>query len=123
MLENEEIKEVIKRITSQESYLLIKKLEKSINKNNPNNKIFYGLKEIEDLIYEGGKYDDSVSDKVDYLLLTDEFLEDHKQKNRIYRLKQIAKNKGIKTKVILEESPAGNRISQFGGIICFKTWS
>ncbi|TFF94492.1 MAG: hypothetical protein EU543_01110 [Promethearchaeota archaeon] len=121
LLEKKKTKEVIKNLTSQEAYFIIKKLEKSINIKNTKTTIIYGLKEIEDFIYRGGKKDDSVVQNVDYLLLTDEFLENHKQKNRIYRLKQIAKNKGLITKVIREESPAGDRISQFGGILCFKT--
>jgi stalled ribosome rescue protein Dom34 len=121
LLEQETTKEIINKVTSQEAYFLIKELEKSINSNNPNIKVLYGLKEIEDVIYEGGKRDDSVSDELDYLLLTDEFLENHKQKNRVYRLKQIANNKGITTKIISEESPAGERIAQFGGIMSFKT--
>ncbi len=121
LLEQEKTEEILKKVISQEAYFLIKELEKSINSNNPNIKVLYGLKEIEDAIYKGGKKDDSVAEEIDYLLLTDEYLEEHKQKNRIYRLKQIANNKGITTKVVPEESPAGERIDQFGGIICFKT--
>ncbi len=120
LIEQEKTQKIIKRITSEEAYFLIKELEKSINANNPNILVVYGLKEIENLIYEGGKKDNSIAEKVDYLLLTDEFLENHENKNRIYRLKQIAENKGIITKVIFGESPAGKRIDQFGGIICFK---
>jgi stalled ribosome rescue protein Dom34 len=120
LLEKEDTKKVLKDLISQEGYFLIKKLEKTINIENPNYTVLYGLKEIEERIYEGGKKDDSVSEEIDYLLLTDQFLENHPQKNRIYRLKQIAKNKGINTKVIPEESTAGDRISQFGGILCFK---
>jgi len=120
LIEQEKTQKVIKRITSEEAYFLIKELEKAINSNNPNILIVYGLNEVENLIYKGGKKDNSVAEKVDYLLLTYEFLENHDDKNRVYRLIQIAENKGIITKVILEESPAGNRINQFGGIICFK---
>jgi stalled ribosome rescue protein Dom34 len=120
-MEQEEFQNVVARITSEEAYYLIKELEKSINSNNPNISVVYGLREAEDFIYKGGKKDDSAAEKSDYLLLTDEFLETHKQKNRIYRLKQIAENKGIITKVVCEETPAGERIKQFGGVICFKT--
>jgi len=123
LLEKKETKHIIKNLTSHEAYLLIKKLEKTLNLENPNTTIMYGLDEIEDLVYEGGKKDVSVAEDVDYLLLTDEFLENHAQKNRIYRLKQIAQNKGIITKIISEESAAGERLDQFGGIICFKTFN
>lgn len=121
LLEQETTREKIKRITSQEAYSLIKHLEKALHSKNPNIKVVYGVQEIEDLIYEGGKKDESVAKKVDYLLLTENFLETYDRKNRIYRLKQIAENKGIKTKILLEDTPAAERIDQFGGIICFKT--
>jgi len=120
LIEQEKTQKEIKRITSKEVYFLIKEFEKSINVNDPNILVVYGLNEIENLIYEGGKKDNSVAEKVDYLLLTEKFLENHENKNRVYRLIQIAENKGIITKVIFEESSAGNRIDQFGGIICFK---
>jgi stalled ribosome rescue protein Dom34 len=120
LIEQEKIQNLIKKITSEAAYFLIKELEKSINSNNPNILVVYGLKEIENIIYEGGKKDNSVAEKVDYLLLTDKFLENHEDKNRVYRLIQIAENKGIITKVVFEESPAGKRIDQFGGVICFK---
>ncbi|MEJ2278643.1 MAG: hypothetical protein P8Y70_12970, partial [Candidatus Lokiarchaeota archaeon] len=75
ILEQEESKEVIRNITSQETYHLIKELERSINISNPYNIIQYGLEEVEDLIYKGGKKDESIAEKIEYLLLTDEFLE------------------------------------------------
>lgn len=120
LLEQERVQAELKRITSEEAYYLIKALEKAINIGAAGGAILYGLKEIEKAVYEGGKRDDSVAERVDYLLLTDEFLENHPNKGRVYRLKQIADNKGIITKVVVEESPAGARIEQFGGIICFK---
>lgn len=120
IIEQEGNLEILNKITSQENFLIIKQLEKAINKNNSNFKVFYGLKEIETIIYEGGKKDKKVGDKIDYLLITDEFLSNKKLKNRIYRLKQIAENKGILSKIIPEESPAGDRIQQFGGILGFK---
>jgi stalled ribosome rescue protein Dom34 len=55
------------------------------------------------------------------LLLTDMYLAKSRQKQRIHRLLQIAKNKKIKTKVIDAETSAGCRITQFGGLVFFAT--
>ena len=121
LLEQERTHAELKRITSEEGYHLIKALEKTINADRAGELVLYGLEEVEEVVYEGGKKDDSVGERFDYLLLTDEFLENHPNKGRVYRLKQIAKNKGMITKVVREESPAGARVEQFGGIICFKT--
>lgn len=120
LMEKEKTTEVIKSITSQEGELLMAQLEKALNIDSKTQKVFYGLSEIEELIYMGGKKDDTVAEKIDYLLLTDTYLNEHKQKGRVYRLKQITENKGIITKIIPEESPAGSRIQQFGGILAFK---
>ena len=58
--------------------------------------------------------------KVGYLLLTDKYLMNSKQKSRIHRLLQISQNKKVKTRVINAETSAGNRIIQFGGIVFFN---
>lgn len=111
---------IISETISDETNLIINQLEKAINLDDKTILVLYGLKEIEDLIYKGGKNDKSPAEKVDYLLISDNFFENHKKKNRIYRLKQIAENKGIMTRIISEETAAGSRINEFGGIICFK---
>lgn len=120
LIAKEESVEIINETTSDEADLIINHLEKSINANNQNIMVLYGLKEIEDFVYKGGKKDKSAGEKADYLVLTDIFLDAHKQKNRIHRLIQIAENKGVLTRIISSESSSGSRINQFGGIICFK---
>jgi len=120
LMEQEETEKVLKAIRTQEGDLLMAQLEKALNKSVEKDKIFYGLPELEDMIYKGGKKDTSVVNMIDYMLMTDTYLKNHAQKGRVYRLKQIAENKGIITKIFSEESPAGFKIQQFGGIICFK---
>jgi stalled ribosome rescue protein Dom34 len=120
LLDQEKTQKILKSITLREGDLLIAQLEKTVNTEKKKQKVFYGLKELETLIYMGGKKDDSASKKVDYLIMTDNYLNEHKQKGRIYRLKQIAENKGINTKILPEESHAGARIQEFGGILAFK---
>ncbi|MBD3195767.1 MAG: hypothetical protein GF317_11965 [Candidatus Lokiarchaeota archaeon] len=120
LMQKENFHEKIKNISSNETYNLILELEKSLNEEDPKISIVYGLTELEALIYKGGKKDDSVNKKIDYLILTEDYLENHRNKNRIYRLKQIAENKGITTKIVPEDIEASDRIAQFGGIIAFK---
>ncbi len=120
LMEQEETEKVMKSIRKQEGDLLVAQLQKALNNSGDQDNIFYGLSEIEDMIYEGGKKDLSVAEKIDYMIITDTYLENHKEKGRIYRLKQIAENKGIITKIFSEETPVGFKIQQFGGILCFK---
>jgi stalled ribosome rescue protein Dom34 len=52
-------------------------------------------------------------------LLTDKYLAEAEDKNRIHRLLQISQNRKVKTRIVKAETVAGKRISQFGGIVFF----
>jgi stalled ribosome rescue protein Dom34 len=77
--------------------------------------VLYSLKEVEDLMYSqwtSGKI------KPEYLMLTDEYLRNSKQRNRINRLLQISNNKNVKTIIVDADTSAGNRLTQLGGLVC-----
>ena len=114
LVKTKEFAELISETTSDEADQVVNSLEKHLYGNN--SVALYSLKEIEDRVYskEKGK-----AFRTEYLLLTDKYLADSKQKRRINRLLQISKNKKVKTRVVNAETPAGNRISQFGGIVFF----
>ncbi|MCL2476949.1 hypothetical protein [Candidatus Bathycorpusculum sp.] len=106
-------KQLIQTNTEQETENLLELLEKRLSTNS--NLVFFSLNEAEQLIL-----DPQLPNKPrpEYLLLTNEFLEGTRQKNRVHRLMQIAQNKQIKTRVINAESNAGLRLTQLGGIVC-----
>ena len=56
-----------------------------------------------------------------YFMLTDKYLENHPEKNRLQRLIQIAMNKNIKVRIVDAQSTAGQRLKQFGGLVFFWT--
>ncbi len=103
--------------TSQEADHILNILEKHLYSENA--VVLYALKEIEDNIYMREKGFQTTNNE--HLLLTDTYLAESKQKNRIHRLMQVAQNKKVKTRVINGESSAGNRITQFGGLVFFST--
>jgi len=53
------------------------------------------------------------------LLLTDKYLAEAEDKNRIHRLLQISKNRKVKTRIVKAETETGKRISQFGSLVFF----
>jgi len=118
LVKTKEFTNLIAETTSEESDQVVNNLEKHLYGNINNSVVLYSLKEIEDTIYNLEKNKKS---RTEYLLLTDKYLADSKQKNRIHRLLQISKNKKVKTRVVNAETPAGNRISQFGGLVFFST--
>jgi stalled ribosome rescue protein Dom34 len=106
-------KELIQENASEESEKLLEILEKRLNKTD--NLVLFSLQEAESLILfpqAQGK------PQPEYLLLTNDYLNNSHQKNRVNRLMQIAAKNGVKTRVIDAESNSGKRLTQLGGIVC-----
>ena len=108
---------IVAQTTSQEADRIVNSLEKHLYRSGDGTVVLYSLKEIEDTIYDKNKTDNFTNA---YLLLTDQHLAESKSKNRLHRLLQIAQNKKVKTRIVDAETAAGNRITQFGGIIFFS---
>jgi stalled ribosome rescue protein Dom34 len=111
-----QFRELISDTTSQETEHLVDTLERRLNASDQDTVVLYSLKETEDLIFNTGK---PGRPKPEYLLLTNKYLSESREKNRIHRLLQIASNKNIKTRTVDAESPAGKRLTQLGGLVCF----
>jgi stalled ribosome rescue protein Dom34 len=111
-----EFTNLIAATTSEEADQAVSSLEKHLYGADNSSPVLYSLKEIEEIVYSLEK---NREPRTGYLLLTDKYLAECKQKNRIHRLLQIAKNKKVKTRVVNVETAAGNRISQFGGLVFF----
>ena len=116
LVKSKKFADLLAETTSEEADHIVNILEKRLYADESGALVLYTLKEIEDRVYDRERNNDFGTE---YLILTDKYLADSKSKNRIHRLMQIAKNKKVKTRIINVESPAGGRISQFGGIIFF----
>jgi len=116
LVKTEEFHKVLSEITSGDADRVMATLEKHINEIDGGAVVLYSLEDIEELVnnkLERGNL------KPEYIMLTDRYLAETKEKNRVHRLLQISKNKDIKTKIIDSETKAGVRLSQFGGLACF----
>jgi stalled ribosome rescue protein Dom34 len=120
-IQSAEFQEALGQVHEREADQIVGVLEKRLN--DPNEGfVLHTLKEIEDLIYAGGKRKKNFKSlplTPEYIILTNQYLEEHPNKNRLQRLLQIAKNRNIKTKIIDSETGAGIRTAQLGGIVCF----
>jgi stalled ribosome rescue protein Dom34 len=108
-------RQLICETTAEETENLIEILEKRLSASEENDLVLFSLKEAESLILSKHK---TSRPKPEYLLLTDKYLSDNREKNRLHRLMQIAANRRVKTRVVNAESPAGVRLTQLGGIVC-----
>lgn len=106
---------LIDETTSEETQHLLGMLEKCLNASDQNTVVLYSLKETEGLICSPWKQG---SLKPEYFMLTDKYVSDSREKNRIQRLMQIASNKNVKTRIVNAESAAGKRLTQLGGLVC-----
>ena len=120
-IQTDQYLEAIGSVTEKETNRIIGTLEKRLN-DLKNGLVLYTLKEIEDIVYSGGKRKKKFKPLAlipEHILFTNTYIDENPQKNRIHRLIQIAKNRQIMTKIIDSEIPAGIRINQLGGIVCF----
>lgn len=116
LIKTKQFRSLLSETTSEDADLIINTLEKRLNEANGGSVILYSVKDIEELVnnqLERSKL------KPEYIILTDKYLTDTKEKNRVHRLLQISKNKNIKTRIVKAETKAGVRLSQFGGLVCF----
>jgi stalled ribosome rescue protein Dom34 len=118
LVKTKEFRKLISETTSGEVDHVVNALEKHLYSVGSNSVVLFSLKEIEDVVYN---LEGQNNFRVAHLILTDKYLTDSKDKNRIHRLLQISKNKKVKTRIVNVETPAGKRISQFGGIVFFTT--
>jgi stalled ribosome rescue protein Dom34 len=106
---------LVSETTQKETENVIDFLEERLNAKNQDSTILYSLKEAEDIILGQQK---PGTPKAEYLLITDKYLSDSKERHRINRLIQIAANKSVKTTIIKSESTGGKRLTQLGGMVC-----
>jgi stalled ribosome rescue protein Dom34 len=116
LVKTKEFQSLLSETTSEDTDQIIDTLEKRLNEPEGNSVILYTIKEIEKLVYN--KLEHSKL-QPEYIILTDKYRAETKEKNRIQRLLQISKNKNIKTRIVQVDTKAGARLSQLGGLVCF----
>jgi stalled ribosome rescue protein Dom34 len=113
----EYFKDIVDETSNQEGLLILEELREIINKNEKFSKILYTCREIDyelRLIKRNPNHP-----KPNYIILTEEYLKNPKNRNNTHRILQIAKNLEIKSKIVKQESEAGAIVEQFGGLVCY----
>ena len=116
LVKTKEFRMLIAETISEEADHTVNILEKYLYSIDSNCVVLFSLREIEEMVYDRERNDDS---RMKCLLLTDKYLAEAEDKNRIHRLLQISQNRKVKTRIVKAETVAGKRISQFGGIVFF----
>jgi len=113
----EYFKDIVDETSNQEGLLILEELTELINKNEKFSKILYTWREIDHELRLIMKNPNLT--KPNYITLTEEYLKNPKNRNKIHRILQIAKNLEIKTKIVSIESEAGAIVDKFGGLVCY----
>ena len=113
----EHFKEIVDKTSNQEGLLILAELTKIVNKNEKLSKVLYTWREI-DYEFKLVKQNPNLP-KPNYIILTEEYLKNPKNRNKTQRILQIAKNLEIKTKIVSKESEAGSIVEKFGGLVCY----
>ena len=116
LIKTREFHNLLSETTSEDADHIIDTLEKRLNETDGSSVILYSLRDMEELVYSRLEHSKL---KPEYIILTDRYLTETKEKNRFHRLLQISKNKNIKTRIVKVETKAGIRLSQLGGLVCF----
>jgi stalled ribosome rescue protein Dom34 len=111
--------DLISKTTSADADRNVGTLEKWLG-NEEGEIVLYSLKEVEDLVY-GGWANGKV--KPEHLMLTNRYMSNVKVRNRVNRLLQIANNNNVKTVIVDADTPAGNRLTQLGGLVCLARFT
>ena len=85
--------------------------------NNEKMRVSYSLDEVEEAICN---YMRQKEVQPEYLVLTNEYLQRSRERNRVNRVLQIANNRKIKTTIVDADTPAGRRLTQLGGLVCLS---
>lgn len=115
LAKSKEFRTLVGETTSSEADQVVATLEKRLNETSNNPLTLFSLGEIEELVYST----EPNAIRPEYVIITDKYLTESGQMNRVRRLLQISQNRRIKTKVISAETPAGRRLSQLGGLVCY----
>lgn len=106
---------LIEETTTQETKDLVELLEEYLGDAGQNTTVSYSLEEVEYLICGSRNLG---RPRPEYLLLTDKYLSDSREKSRVNRVMQIAVNKKVRTRIVDAATSAGIRLAQLGGIVC-----
>ena len=116
LINAETFRKLLRETTSEDANHIMGALEKRLSEIDSGAMVLYSLEEIEGLVTRDWERGDP---RPEYIVLTDRYLADNTEKNRVHRLLQISKNKRIRTKIVSAETKAGVRLSQLGGLVCF----
>ncbi|MEM2143635.1 MAG: hypothetical protein QXS20_07265 [Candidatus Thorarchaeota archaeon] len=83
--------------------------------------VLYTLDEIEECLTKHFRAGRNFTEIPEHIFVTSTFWTSHRTSSRFRRIIDLANSHSVKTRVVEEDTDAGVRISQLGGIVCVTT--
>jgi stalled ribosome rescue protein Dom34 len=108
IVKTNDFKKRLSEASSVDMRHIMEVLEERLNDPDCIETLLFSLDEVESHIYGGGE--------AECMLVTDQFHKRHRR--RTHRLLQVVANRGTQTSLVLTDTVAGARLTQFGGLVC-----
>ncbi|NWF95030.1 MAG: hypothetical protein HXY34_02710 [Candidatus Thorarchaeota archaeon] len=105
-------------VVDQESIHLLQLLDEYLYDTSGSVSVLFSLEEIDSLLKGISRHGATAVPSPEWLLLTDSFWNRRKNDPLFQRVMSVAKNAGVKTRVLRNDDAAGERVSQIGGVVC-----
>jgi stalled ribosome rescue protein Dom34 len=115
LVKRKDLMDLIKTTSSADADRETEELERALGSKGDSTRLLYSVDEAESLIYDRSEI---ASVRIDSLMLTSRYLAEYREKGRLNRLLQVARNKKVKTLIVNADTRAGKRLSQLGGFVC-----
>lgn len=109
---------VAEDVIEQESDSIIKLLDARLSDDTGTVTVLFSLEEIDRFFKTFVKAGPSSVGVPEHILMTDRFWAEQKSSPRLQRIMDLARNAGVKTRVLRDDNAAGARIAQLGGLVC-----
>jgi stalled ribosome rescue protein Dom34 len=105
-------------VIEQESDSITQLLDARLSDDTGRISILYSLEEMDRFFRNFSKAGSASVGVPEHILMTDKFWTAQKNDPRLQRITDLARNAGVKIRVLREDSSAGARVTQLGGLVC-----
>jgi stalled ribosome rescue protein Dom34 len=109
---------VAEDVIEQESDSIIQLLDARLSDDTGRFTILFSLEEIDRFFRTYSRAGPTSVGTPEYIFMTDRFWTARKSDSRLQRVTDLARNAGVKVRVLQEENAAGEHIAQLGGLVC-----
>ncbi len=118
LVKTQTFQRVAANVIEQESNSIVQLLDARLSDDSGRYTVLFSLEEIDQFFRTSSKAGELSVGVPELILMTDKFWAAQKNSSRLQRITALARNGGVKTRVLREEDNAGARVAQLGGLVC-----